>query len=448
MKRIFGCVAFVLMLLVCTAASIETVYGTENYSGYEVDLVNDSSGVFLTRQNRNTLYVKKVAPSKIEYKYEFENKIAASCIYKNKIYVLYDSARQDDISYVVQFENGESKKKIMLVNLKHPTTTQMSVDDSGNLYIINDKACVELYDKNGERKGTYNGEYYSTITLSGRIYVSSHNGIFLLGSKGFEKIGSYTYSGNSYMYRISDNFIGDKNGNIYRVKNKAQKILSTNNKSASCCGETDNYLISFNGNKLMAYNKDNGRLINSIPLDYTPKAVSAYNNKVIILNAESDTYSIEIKKEKEFDIPQTEQETEPVKTDSSLSSPLLKFGEFKPKGKYIYIPQGTTYSNFKQSVTYRGYEISFNERSSGNIGTGTTVTFTISKREKQYIFVTSGDITGEGNINTRDIDKLFAQLLKNNELKNAYKKAADLNADSKISNADLVLMVRNYEKQK
>lgn len=441
MKKVLWCILFTALLFVCTVVSVETVYGTENFSGYEADLVNDNSGVFLTLKNRNILYVKKVAPEGSEYKFEFENRIAASCIYDNKIYVLYDSAQQEGISYVEKFQNGESKSKIMLMNFKHPTITQMSVDKNGNIYIINSKSRVETFNRNGKYLNTSSDVFYSITPLGGKTYASSRKGIFTLSTDGSEKLGSY--SDISPIYRISDNFLGNRNGNVYSIKNGVQKILNTGNEITNSCGETKDYLVSFRKNTLNAYDKKNGKLINSVAFEYTPHALSAYNNKVVALDVENGNYSIKSKNEKIFDKQETHQIPENSGADSSLS---LKFGKFKPKGKYIYTPQGTTYYQFKQSITYNGYDINFGKRKSGNIGTGGNVTFSIGKKEKKYIFIVPGDVTGEGNVNTRDIDALFAHLLKSSSLEGAYKKAADLNGDSKISNADLVLTVKNYQK--
>ena len=442
MKRVLGYVLFVVMLFVCIAASIKTVYGTESVSGYEVDLVNDSSGIFLTRKNRDTLYVKKIAPEGNEYKYTFENRIVASCIYDNIVYVLYDSAEQMDISYVEQLKNGESKSKTMLINLKHPTITQMSVDGKGNLYIINNKSRVEIYNKNGKHINTLSDAFYSVASQNDKTYASSHNGIFSLGTDSFEKLGAYT--DNSPIYRISDNYLGARNGSVYKIKNDISKIMNTGNEVTCSCGETENYLVSFTGNTLNAYDKESGELIGSFPLEYTPEAVSAYNNKVVTLNVEGGNYSFETKSEKIFKKQETNQD-DGTQTGTSAS---LKFGQFKPQGKYIYVAQGTTYSKFKESVTCNGYNISFGDKKSGNIGTNAKVTFTSGAKKKKYTFIVLGDVTGEGNANTRDIDALFAHLLKAGELRGAYKKAADLNGDGRISNADLVLTVRSYENKR
>ena len=429
------------MMLICTVVSIVTVYGTQGVSGYEVDLVNDSSGVFLTRKGTDTLYVKKIAPEGNEYKYTFENSIVASCIYDNRIYVLYDSSQQTGISYIEQFQNGASKDKIMLINLKHPTATQMSVDEKGNFYIINNKSRVEIYSKNGVYQNTLSDTFYSITPLSGKTYALNNNGIFSLSADGFEKLGAR--KDNFFIYRISDNYLGDRGGNVYKIKNSVQNILNTGNETTVSCGETENYLVSFGKNSLNAYDKESGELIDSVPLEYTPKAVSAYNNKVVTLNVDKGDYSVETKNEKIFDNSETTQNAHNTETSSSVS---LKFEKFKPQGKYIYVPKGTTYSQFKKSVTYSGYKLNFGEKKSGNIGTGGKVTFSTNTKKKKFTFIVLGDVTGEGNVNTRDIDSIFAHLLNSSKLKNEYKKAADLNGDGKISNADLVLTVRSYEK--
>ena len=61
-----------------------------------------------------------------------------------------------------------------------------------------------------------------------------------------------------------------------------------------------------------------------------------------------------------------------------------------------------------------------------------------------FTFIVRGDVTGEGNVNSRDEGLLFKHLLGQQKLNGVYKIAADINRDKKISNADLVLLSRIY----
>ena len=66
----------------------------------------------------------------------------------------------------------------------------------------------------------------------------------------------------------------------------------------------------------------------------------------------------------------------------------------------------------------------------------------ITINNKTYKTAVLGDITGEGNINSRDTKEMFNHLLGVQPLTSTFKIAGDINNDNKLTNADLVLLAK------
>ena len=64
---------------------------------------------------------------------------------------------------------------------------------------------------------------------------------------------------------------------------------------------------------------------------------------------------------------------------------------------------------------------------------------------KTYTIAVCGDVTGEGNVNSKDVTLLQKHLCGNAKLSGAFLKAADFNLDGKVDNRDLVLISRQKD---
>lgn len=78
--------------------------------------------------------------------------------------------------------------------------------------------------------------------------------------------------------------------------------------------------------------------------------------------------------------------------------------------------------------------------SQGTLGTGMKASF----EGKTYSIVIYGEITGEGNINSRDLKLLMKYLTGENELSSLQKLSSDINQDGIICTKDLLLLSRMY----
>ena len=192
--------------------------------------------------------------------------------------------------------------------------------------------------------------------------------------------------------------------------------------------ETDNFIVSVKNGTLLAYDKATGNLKHKYHLSSNVYNLSSYNNNITIVYKD---YSIDILLANEIFKTTATNTKNNSKTTSSKN-------QKKSYGKFIIVEQGTTSAEFKKLKEFSNRKVYFENDYSGQLGTYTNVTIDGSF----HTIIVKGDITGEGNINSRDISAMFDCLLGINSLDQTYKKAADMNGDGKISNADLVLIAK------
>lgn len=99
----------------------------------------------------------------------------------------------------------------------------------------------------------------------------------------------------------------------------------------------------------------------------------------------------------------------------------------------------------KKNISYDGYTLLVKKqdgstKTTGTLGTGMTVVFLnpSGSVKEEYKIVIYGDITGEGNCNSRDIRLFMSALLGEETLAFPYNYAADLNRDGTIDAIDLL----------
>ena len=127
----------------------------------------------------------------------------------------------------------------------------------------------------------------------------------------------------------------------------------------------------------------------------------------------------------------------------------LNSSRYDIRGGYIFgVEQGTTVAALKKELQYSG-ELAFRDYrgrtvTSGQIGTGAEVLhYPDGSLDGTYTIVVTGDLTGEGNINTSDLTAMVKQLSGEKRLEEAGIYAADINADSAVDIRDLYILHRD-----
>ena len=109
------------------------------------------------------------------------------------------------------------------------------------------------------------------------------------------------------------------------------------------------------------------------------------------------------------------------------------------------VPMGTTLSKIKRAFDAFGVtKVTKADGSiidSGKVGTGTRVNLENGEAITLVIF---GDVTGEGNINSRDTKAILDELSDKENLTEPFFTAADINSDGEITTKDALLISKMY----
>lgn len=389
-------------------------------------IYNDGKYLFVLKPKSNTLETDRLLPYKKGYTYSFSDRINACCAIGNTVYTLTESG-SNKIRYLYKSTDGKSST-VRLSNINTDRNTFISTDTSGNIFIINSKNKIQVFNKSGKSIKTFGAKVNRLIPFSDYALAFSGKAVYKVTSSTQTLLLSGTNT--SYFYRISDNYIGDYYGNIYRISGGVKRIISVSKNGMNKACEVGKYLVYCNDKTLYIYDK-NGSLVSERGLESLVYALSSYDSKAVLID-------------KNYNVTLLSQSELFEKNGNSNALKGINLKNFKHNKKYIYVNQGTTIADFKSGIEYDGYEISFKGRRSGKLYTNTKVSFIKGNASVNFTFIVRGDVTGEGNVNSRDEGLLFKHLLGQQKLNGVYKIAADINRDKKISNADLVLLSRIY----
>lgn len=133
-----------------------------------------------------------------------------------------------------------------------------------------------------------------------------------------------------------------------------------------------------------------------------------------------------------------------LSTDSESGNLAASSYEIDDVNKIITgIAPNTTSAQFRKSCGLNNpviFDKNGSKKTSGQVGTGMTVT---SSDGSSYTLIIFGDVTGEGNINSRDLDLIEKQVLTGTGLEDKYLLAADIIHDEKIDLKDASALYQN-----
>ena len=331
------------------------------------------------------------------------------------------------------------------------------------------------------------------ISETGKLYVSDIN------NSDFKTVEGLTLSAFKF---LDDNLIISDDNKVYDIsqENKATLICDMPFDSNQCLFK--NYILyEDTDSTIKCFDRDTQNVTHTITLDGDIKALSSCkidgeNKAIALLEKDNKIFIHEVQEmdlkviEKEPDTPTPDKPDDPIvdpdikDPDDPGKDPNIKDPDDQNKDpededpndpkiddnnqdlisgeitSNIYnidktnhfilgVQAGTTIANFKKNVSFdENYTLKFKnyldkDIKSGKLGTGSSVRFYLGEDLiYEFKIVVFGDLTGEGNINSRDVNVLYKYLFNEIELENEYLIAADINQDGVVNTLDLLLLTR------
>lgn len=239
-------------------------------------------------------------------------------------------------------------------------------------------------------------------------------------------------------------FCADESGNIYLLdsNNKTIHIISQNGNRSINTNCTVYQLLYMGNNELLVFTDSGTACISvgsyKVISDLRVATPCIYVSSTKVADTQGTEYVYENSVFEKIVPPTEENTTTPLPSDTQYITAI--------SDSYITITQGTTFAKLYKELGLKKADLTVCKPDgpvvdSGTLGTGMTAKF--NGYTLQIIVL--GDLTGEGNINSRDLKALMKHLSGESLLKGAYLEAADLYADNIVNTKDLLALSRLYE---
>ena len=482
MRKINKC--FSWLLAVCSLffciqlAMVDyNAYGRIQFSDMNAEncnlLTDGQSGFYLIEVKESDIKAKYITEEGSAYSAAFSltAPCLSYCVYDG---VLYCVSRESVIAsrsqlFVTTYRVYDGNMGINAINGVSVQNREDFATDGQRLYFVNaaQKREVCVYSLQGKRLYTLSCDF-PVLQLS-----IDENGLLAFTSSGlfFADAGAQTFSycrgalPRGRILPLSHGYLTDTSGNVYAYTENTLKLV---------------FGVSFSGSGINgAYLEDtfyfaNGKTIDGYNGDGEHVRTATFGTAFTFLTISSGKIGAFSEQDSMFylltaqDIPKiplpkpTQPQSSSQGGQSSQNSQTDRPGDTssqKPSGQISSkayqldrqnklitgISSGTTVAVLKKNISYDGYTLLVKKqdgstKTTGTLGTGMTVVFLnpSGSVKEEYKIVIYGDITGEGNCNSRDIRLFMSALLGEETLAFPYNYAADLNRDGTIDAIDLL----------
>lgn len=433
------------MIIVISTASVPAFgYTVSHHGGFDDIAFVCSSGLYRIGSSGSTFHLERIAPDPFRDEVSLPYPIASASICGGRAVALCDSV-EDEQLVVCSYEIGTGIiESYYIPYAAYGYHRGFYLDSHGILIQDDDRpSVIRQLSLNGKLIDSYDFQG-SDVTFiygySSGLYILCDGRLFYFTGSDYQPIGGDMLRSPAAF--ITDNVIADRSGTLYRISTgQCQTIIESgiHNAYPAAAVMSSSYYIADGGT---VYRCDaSGRRTDYFSAD--DPIMSLYCSGGI-LYAVTDASTVMSISPEEF-LPCPDNAPTPP-----ASSPITS-GTYRVDSvnyRITRIPSVTTFAQFKSNTSCIGYETQLIRDGkiikSGNVGTAMTVVFS-GIDTYTYELSVIGDITGEGNVNSRDVSELMDYFLGNITFDGVYLDAADLSDDGRVDPLDLAMLCRTVQ---
>lgn len=477
----------VLLVALCLHLLFASGKTTQDCSAGDIDLSacysSDNSKIEVLPDNLGSFYIVSADTTNTKLSYFDGNPINSSLTLDFK----YISAASDG-NYIYIFHSLDMGKKVKKYKYENGNfagpESELTANDwinfsAANNFVFsfvsaeNQKKDLVVYDPGeGINKVFENCNQFAVNSSKSKLYVQENDNNYLLaynidetgvsseGEKIDPKNGNNDNLPDNLMHFLSDDILVTNTGKYFKLDSEnstIEHILSVNvsGLSVDLCSavykaDSKNYIAALTSNNIVTfYNIDDSITAKyKVELDTQDKIVSictSGSKTILVWKNDTDAKAKILDKD---DLTEIKNDTDPEPENPSDFEPVVKAlndAYTLSESERVYIPLSETISKVKDNLNLNGYNIEFKNYAgkaitSGKLGTGSVAIFSKDGKTAEFIFIVKGDVTGEGNANSRDVDCMYNHILGKSSLSEINSKAADINNDGVVDTLDLLLL--------
>lgn len=438
MKQLISLVTVVILIAflgVCKSRAYDEYHLSDLAACSLIKSDSNGKGGFVCAFSGNTVYSARLVPDFSAYNFTVDGQIRGVSQSGKYTYALVfeDTFTNKYSVYSLNTDNGDVFQNTFYD--ENFRTDSFSVSDGCIYYIKTDRtyayvACVNL-STDKKTNITFSQNVNEVFNNNGKSYARLYDGSICKLSQT-----SSTSVANTGEFR------NISNAGINTVLNEDGFLVSLSDNSREYVSNAKAFSVSVSDGKVFSavnyrLNLKTSDMTHSISIPDTARAVVSYKNQcgVLLDNGTVMTVNTSDFAEKKantdsnnYDSPKSDDENKSNDSDYIFSNGIISG-----------VLSGETVADFKNKTSADCvYKSDGSVAKSGKLKTG----FTTLINSQSWTIAVCGDVTGEGNVNSKDVTLLQKYLCGTADLSGAYLKAADFNLDGKIDNRDLVLISR------
>ena len=442
-------VLFTIWFIILSVADV-CAYQITSYSVYDhTRVVSDGDSVYLISYSDTSLSVDGIVPDDGGAQLTLRYPVTTAGVFNGTLVALCNDHKGDQLVVYTYDIAGDVLDSFCINQVYVHTDSDFYYD--GSLYLVDasDTASVIRYSSGGKLKCRYafGDNVMGMIHRGNRLYVVSADRLYRLSGDTIVAIDGARVS--SPLSFVDNSTLSDAQGRIYTLSGDSIRLSMTIDSGGLCSSacRIDDHLYYPQGNTVYCYDASGSKTA-YLTLNSDIIGVYAFEGSINVLD---DTFCVSRIMPSEF-IPLITP-TEEDDSDAEHAAPRVRgrigsetytvdFDTMRIAG----IPSPTTFAVFKKNMSYDGYSVRLfrdgRELSGGRVGTAMCAVFESDSDSLTFELSVVGDITGEGNVNSRDLTELMEYLVGSLYFDGVYAMAADLSDDGAVDALDLAMLKR------